>query len=149
MSEYVPAPLRRAIRQRANQHCEYCLIHEDDVLLSHEPDHIIATKHGGKTSEANLAWTCFLCNRAKGSDIASIDPETNEIVRLFSPRSEAWETHFDLQSNANVLGKTPIGRATVALLKLNRVPQVEIRRTLMDAGLYPPLDDSSMSDESL
>lgn len=86
MSEYVPARLRREIRQRANQHCEYCLIHEDDVLLPHEPDHIIAMKHDGATSEANLAWTCFLCNRAKGSDIASVDPLSCEIVRLFSPR---------------------------------------------------------------
>ena len=35
MSEYVPAALRRDVRQRANQCCEFCLIHEDDVLLSH------------------------------------------------------------------------------------------------------------------
>lgn len=45
MSEYVPAATRRV-----NGCCEYCLIHEDDVLLPHEPDHIIATKHRGTTT---------------------------------------------------------------------------------------------------
>jgi|GEM_PF-2169557 len=74
MSQYVPLQLRREVRQRAGQHCEYCLLHEDDALLPHEPDHIIAVKHGGETSAGNLAWTCLLCNRAKGSDVASIDP---------------------------------------------------------------------------
>ena len=147
MSEYVPALLRREIRQRANQHCEYCLIHEDDVLLPHEPDHIIATKHDGKTSEANLAWTCFLCNRAKGSDIASVDPQTSEIVRLFSPRTDPWDEHFELQTDAKILGKTPIGRATTFLLKLNRVQQIEIRQTLINADLYPPFMGAPGSNE--
>ena len=47
MSMYVPLHIRREIRQRANQLCEYCLIHEDDVILPHEPEHIIAAKHDG------------------------------------------------------------------------------------------------------
>lgn len=148
MSEYVPARLRREIRQRANQHCEYCLIHEDDVLLPHEPDHIIAMKHDGPTSEANLAWTCFLCNRAKGSDIASVDPQTSEIVRLFSPRTDRWDEHFRLQTDAKIVGKTPIGRATTSLLKLNRPQQIEIRQTLTTASLYPPRPGPAQSDES-
>lgn len=138
MSEYVPAALRREVRQRAHQHCEFCLIHEDDVLLPHEPDHIVATKHRGETTKANLAWTCFLCNRSKGSDIASVDDQTNEIVRLFSPRTDRWDEHFELQSKAKIVGKTAIGRATTELLKFNRAEQIEIRQTLMDAGLYPP-----------
>lgn len=145
MSEYVSALLRREVRRRANQCCEYCLIHEDDVLLPHEPDHIIATKHGGETTRRNLAWTCFLCNRAKGSDIASVDNPTNEIVRLFSPRTDHWCDHFALDGNAKIVGKTPIGRATAELLKFNRPEQIEIRQTLIEVGLYPPIDSPDHS----
>lgn len=72
MSEYVPAELRRLIRERAGHRCEYCLLHEEDAFLPHEPDHIIAVKHRGETTEGNLAWTCFVCNRGKGSDLASV-----------------------------------------------------------------------------
>ena len=109
MSQYVPLHLRREVRQRASQLCEYCLIHEDDVILPHEPDHIIAVKHGGPTTTANLAWTCFLCNRAKGSDIASVDVATGEIIRLFSPRTDKWDEHFEIKGVA-IVGKSPIGR---------------------------------------
>lgn len=146
MSEYVPARLRREIRQRASQHCEYCLRHEDDAILPHETDHIIATKHGGASEEANLAWTCFLCNRAKGSDIASVDSQTGEIVRLFSPRTDAWHEHFELQPDAIIRGKTPVGRATTSLLKFNQKQRIEIRQTLIAAGLYPPRHGVTESD---
>lgn len=142
MSQYVPLQLRREIRQRASQFCEYCLIHEDDVLLPHEPDHIIAVKHGGETTCANLAWTCFLCNRANGSDIASVDAQSGDIVRLFSPRIDNWTDHFELNDDAVIFGKTPIGRATSTLFQFNRPEQIEIRQVLMESGLYPPLTDS-------
>ncbi|HEX7774563.1 MAG TPA: HNH endonuclease signature motif containing protein, partial [Pyrinomonadaceae bacterium] len=51
----------------------------------HEPDHLIALKHGGQTTFENLALACFVCNRFKGSDIASIDAVTGELVGLFNP----------------------------------------------------------------
>jgi hypothetical protein len=69
---HIPAADRRLVRQRAQGRCEYCLIHEDDVDLRHEVDHIIAEKHGGVTEPANLAYACFICNNNKGSDIASL-----------------------------------------------------------------------------
>lgn len=141
MSQYVPVHLRRETRQRANQLCEYCLIHEDDVILPHEPDHIVAVKHGGPTNAENLAWTCFLCNRAKGSDIASVDDRSGEIVRLFSPRIDKWEEHFEIREDATILGKTSIGHATCRLLQLNRPEQIELRQLLTESGLYPPMLD--------
>ena len=88
MTEYVPQALRRIAEQRASGRCEYCLIDGDDTLLPHEPDHVISIKHGGPTEETNLAWACFLCNRFKGSDIASIDPNSGQVVRLFHPRGD-------------------------------------------------------------
>ncbi|MBM3967517.1 MAG: HNH endonuclease [Planctomycetes bacterium] len=127
MSEYVPAELRRVVRERAKQRCEYCLIHENESFLPHEPDHIIAIKHQGRTTESNLAWTCFTCNRAKGSDLASVDPATGEVVRLFNPRSDTWEDHLEVNEDGFLNAKSAIGRVTVALLKLNRQELLAIR----------------------
>jgi hypothetical protein len=33
------------------------------AFFPHEVDHVIAQKHGGTTVEANLAFTCWRCNR--------------------------------------------------------------------------------------
>ena len=140
MSQYVPLHLRREIRQRASQLCEYCLVHEDDVTLPHEPDHIIAVKHGGPTTAANLAWTCFLCNRAKGSDIASVDVATGEIIRLVSPRTDKWDEHFEIKGGA-IVGKSQIGRVTCRLLQMNRPEQMELRQLFTESRLYPPMTE--------
>ena len=136
MSERVPAPLRRRVRKRAAGRCEYCLIHEDDVGLPLEPDHILAAKHGGGANEANLAWACFVCNRRKGADLASIYPLTGMIVRLFNPRADERSRHFRLE-NGNILPLTAEARATENLLQLNRPENVEIRRLLVRAGWSP------------
>lgn len=37
---YIPEALRRLVVERANYCCEYCLIHQNDSLYSHEVDHI-------------------------------------------------------------------------------------------------------------
>jgi hypothetical protein len=130
VSESIPAGLRRLVRNRAGGRCEYCLIHEDDALLPHEPDHIVATKHRGATEEANLAWTCFVCNRAKGSGLSSIDIETGQLVRLFNPRLDHWADHFQMKDDGAILPLTDVGRVTEHLLKFNRPEQLEIRRIL-------------------
>ena len=119
MSTRVPVVLRRVLRRRASWRCEYCLVHERDVLLAHEPDHIIAEKHGGSTVLDNLAWSCFECNHLKSSDIASVDHETGRIVRLFHPRRDSWSKHFRLHEGI-IISLTAIGRATENLLQLNR-----------------------------
>ena len=69
---YIPASLRREVIERAEQRCEYCLIHADDFLHRHEVDHVVAEKHRGVTNAANLAYACFACNRNKGSDLGSL-----------------------------------------------------------------------------
>ena len=66
----IPAALRDLVLARARQRCEYCLVHQDVSIYSHEVDHIIALKHGGQTREDNLATACLPCNRSKGSDLA-------------------------------------------------------------------------------
>lgn len=133
----VPARLRRAVVRRAHGRCEYCRIHQDDVILAHEPDHIIAIKHGGKTVLENLANACLLCNRFKGSDIASIDRLTGAIVRLFDPRNDRWDEHFRVATDGRIVPLTAIGRVTERLLKFNLLESRQTRKLLMEEGGYP------------
>lgn len=118
MSEtYISAELRRLVRARANAHCEYCGIAETDTWFGCEVDHIISEKHGGLTEPENLALACVTCNRAKGSDIASVTEE-GALVGLFHPRRDVWMEHF-VREGQRIIGRSAVGQATVRLLKLN------------------------------
>ncbi len=86
--------LRQAVRQQAGSRCEYCHLLEAHSSLSFEVEHIIAEKHGGKSTAENLAWACRYCNAYKGPNIAGIDPSTEQIVPLYHPRRELWNEHF-------------------------------------------------------
>jgi hypothetical protein len=109
---------------------------ESEPVFPHEPDHIIAVKHGGQTMSENLAYACFDSNWAKGSDIASIDLDTGTLTPLFSPRTQVWGEHF--RWNGPVIeARTAIGRVTVRLLRMNLPVRVAIRESLMRAGQYP------------
>ncbi|WP_414621625.1 HNH endonuclease [Calothrix sp. CCY 0018] len=57
----------------------------------------MAEKHGGLTEAENLALACTLCNKHKGSDLTSIDPETGDIVPLYHPRKDQWREHFKIK----------------------------------------------------
>ena len=130
----VSTALRAEVRSRARLRCEYCLVPEGLTLVPHEIDHIIAAKHGGGSGTDNLALSCTLCNRHKGTDLASIDPETGGLERLFNPRSERWHEHFEL-SGGKILARTSIGRVTVRLLQLNRLERIAERNPMLAAGL--------------
>ena len=100
------------------------------VFAAHQIDHIIAVKHGGATEINNLALSCALCNKHKGSDIASIDPETGEIVALYHPRRDIWGNHLEIGPDGLVVPRTAAGRATVRLLQLNHPDRLAERRLL-------------------
>jgi hypothetical protein len=128
--------MRRLIGQRAGRRCEYCLLDEALSASAYQVDHIIAEKHGGETTLENLALSCALCNRRKGSDIAAIDPGTGQLVALYNPRTQIWTDHFKLDG-AWIVGLTAEGRATVQLLRLNSFERVTERAELVRAGSYP------------
>ena len=136
-SIYIPAALRRRVRQRAQERCEYCLLHQDDVAFSHHIDHILPRKHGGHTVSSNLAFACLECNRWKGSDLSAIDSVTGVITPLFNPRAHMWQEHFTMEG-AQIVGLTSVGRAKVALLQFNEPRRIIQRRVLIDVGRYPP-----------
>jgi hypothetical protein len=89
-----------------------------DTYVGCQIDHIISEKHGGPTTADNLAYACTFCNEAKGSDLGSIDPATNELVRFFNPRIDRWEDHFRYQGH-RIEPLTAIGRVTVRILQIN------------------------------
>jgi hypothetical protein len=139
MSSYVSAELRRYVAERAGWLCEYCLIHESDAFLVSEVDHIVAVKHGGLTCSENLAYSCAVCNRAKGTDIASLAPETQALTRLFNPRTDHWGEHFRFDPDSSLIESlTEIGRVTARLLGFNDINRILERQALFEIGRYPP-----------
>jgi len=131
---YVPTPLRRLVRERAQERCEYCLVPELVTLAPHWIDHVVAEKHGGQTDADNLALACVLCNQHKGSDLSSIDPATGALTPLFNPRQDRWPDHFQLVGN-RIEPMTPVGRVTVRLLQFNHADRIQERQLLLLAGL--------------
>jgi 5-methylcytosine-specific restriction endonuclease McrA len=102
-----------------------------------EIDHIIARKHQGSTVAENLCLSCFYCNSSKGSDISSIDSETRQLTPLFNPRRQRWAAHFRWEG-AYLIGRTPIGRVTIAMLSINDPFRVALRAELIEEGLFAP-----------
>lgn len=135
MSERVSTAMRRAVADRANHCCEYCGMPEAEVIVPHEPDHIIALQHGGPTTLENLALACFECNRHKGSNISSLDPDTGTLTALFNPRAQVWADHFHWNGSM-IEPLTAVGRATAFLLRLNDPVQIQIRANLQDRNRY-------------
>ena len=127
---YIPVALRQLIYEQAEGRCEYCLIPDDAAFAAHEIDHVIAEKHGGLTEANNLALSCSLCNKQTGSDLTSIDPETNQIVRLFNPREDRWRDHFRL-SEGRIVPLSATGRVTERLLRLNNAARIKERNALL------------------
>jgi hypothetical protein len=83
-----------------------------------------------------------ICNRAKGEQTEAADPETGQVVPLFSPQTQAWFEHFcGAPDGLRILGLSPTGRATVTALHLSDEPDVlEVRRWWVLAGCHPPPD---------
>lgn len=128
--------LDRQVRERAKHRCEYCLISAHISEFTFPLDHIIAQQHRGRTSLENLALSCTHCNYNKGPNIAGIDPVSNKLTRLFNPRRDRWKAHFAFDGPV-IIGKTAVGRTTLYVLAMNHPDRVELRRLLIEAGLFP------------
>jgi hypothetical protein len=102
-------------------------------------EHIEPRSGEGQTHLENLAWACQGCNNHKYNKSAARDPVTGELVPLFHPRRQAWVDHFAWNEDGTLLlGLSPIGRATVEALHLNRSGLVNLRRILFAVPEHPP-----------
>jgi hypothetical protein len=94
--------------------------------------HVRARQHRGTDDLSNLALACPFCNRFKGPNLTAVDTPTGEVVPLFNPRMHPRDEHFAVEGPL-ILGRTPIGRATVDLLNMNGPAQLEVRAELLAA----------------
>jgi hypothetical protein len=131
------ASLEQLVWECADGRCEYCHIPESASDLPFHIDHILAKQHGGRTIASNLAGACFGCNLHKGPNLSGRDRVTGKIVRLFHPRRQKWDRHFRWDGPV-LIGKTAIGRATIATLDINAQQRVELREHLIAEGEFRP-----------
>ena len=100
--------IRTFVRERAENRCEYCRLHQDDSPL------------------AALHVACIDCNLHKGSNLTGIDPDSGSITPLFHPRQQQWQDHFRW-NGIHLAGKTDVGRTTIHVLCMNSDEQLELR----------------------
>lgn len=143
-----PLEIQQQVRKRANYLCEYCHASEKWQYVQFTIDHVVPLKRGGQESLDNLALACFHCNRYKSASNSAIDPQTDERVSLFNPRTQNWKEHFIWSAAClEILGTTAVGRATVAALRLNRERILAIRAADKTVGRHPPSEDPVQSQQ--
>jgi 5-methylcytosine-specific restriction endonuclease McrA len=133
----IPARLRKLVIERADDRCEYCGLAQEGQEAAFHIDHIIPRNAGGRTILANLALACVSCSLRKGARQRAIDPRTNRQTLLFHPQRDRWDAHFRWKG-LRIIGLTPTGRATIALLQLNRRRILAIRECEAFLGRHPP-----------
>lgn len=112
-------------------------MHESLQGATFHAEHVAPRSRGGETSAENLAWACPGCNLAKADRVEAVDPETGRAAPLFNPRKDVWSENFRWEGQT-IVALTPVGRATVAALDLNRPRRVLIRQAEQIFGLFPP-----------
>jgi hypothetical protein len=90
----------------------------------------------------NLWLACPICNSHKSDKIATIDPESGTTTPLFNPRTQVWSEHFAWTDDGlRIVGRTPVGRATVIALHLSDdLDAIVVRSYWVLAGWHPPED---------
>jgi hypothetical protein len=132
------SPLYGEVALRAGHRCEYCHTPEAVFNFAFEVEHITPVCRGGDDANVNLALSCRVCNLRKSTHITGVDPESAEEVRLFDPRRDVWDEHFQIDADSGrVLGLTQIGRASVVRLEMNSAVQLKARHQWIRLGLYP------------
>lgn len=135
----VIAKQKEFITQRARSCCEYCY---SQLKFSPDPfsiEHIIPLSKGGTYDLDNLALSCQGCNNRKYNHVEAIDPINGKLVLLYHPRQQLRSEHFVWSDDfTELIGISPIGRATIVRLQLNREGVVNLRWLLREKNLHPP-----------
>jgi hypothetical protein len=137
MSPQISIRLIRLVRERANDVCEYCRLPQSSQEATFHVDHVLPRSQSGPTELANLALACVTCSLRKSARTSAIDPKTGNAVALFNPRTEIWSDHFAFTSTWKLRGRSPVGRATIEALGMNRTAIVLIRRELVLLNRFP------------
>jgi HNH endonuclease len=136
---YISPATRLLVFERAYRCCEYCKSPADFATEPFSVEHIIPLVKSGLNLLINLALSCLGCNYNKSIKIEFFDPVSQQITPLFNPRTMIWHEHFIWDEiGTSIIGITPIGRATVEVLKLNRPQLLNLRRALIAIDEHPP-----------
>ncbi len=133
--------LKSKIRREARNRCGYCLTPQEIVSMPLEIEHLRPIADGGTDGAKNLWLACRNCNGFKHAKTRAVDPQTNEEIPLFNPRTQNWNEHFGFSDDkTEIIGKTACGRATVIALRLNFELAVSARKLWVNVGWFPPND---------
>jgi hypothetical protein len=131
-------PRYAIVALRAEYRCEYWRAPQAVFNLPLEVEHILPLALGGPDASANLALACRSCNLYKAAHTSGHDATQDARVRLFNPREDRWDEHFQVDlENGDILGISPVGRATVFRLRMNHAGQASARQQWMRLGLFP------------
>jgi len=133
----VSSETARRVQDRANDRCEYCLMHQSLQGATFHVEHILHRSQGGSSTEENLCWACPGCNLHKSDRTVVRDPQSDLHTAHFNPRHDAWSEHFSFDG-FEIVGLTDVGRATVVALHLNHERRLHIRSAEALFGLFPP-----------
>jgi 5-methylcytosine-specific restriction endonuclease McrA len=129
----------RQIKEDFQWRCAYCQIPAIYLPQGLEKEHIVPLSRGGGDVPNNICPACPNCNAHKLKKTSAPDPESGEMVRLFNPYRDIWTDHFEWdKSGTKILGRTKLGRATVAALKMNLPDVISWRKIFVQIGGYPP-----------
>ena len=136
MRRTIPERIRLLVASRAQNRCEYCRLHQEDMFIAFEIDHIVSLKHGGGNEYDNLAYACPHCNQHKGSDLTTFLESYDDIVVLYNPRKHVWSEHFEA-IDGEIIPLTRIGQACVKIFRFNEPDLIILRQILTQVGRYP------------
>ena len=135
----IPESLRQQVIAASSYRCEYCQTPSQVTGTPLVMEHILPRSLGGTDERSNLAAACYRCNEFKGAKTEALDPETQQLVPLFNPRTDAWTGNFRWSNGGtHIIGTTPQGRATVVALRLNNDNIVSARSIWIEFGWHPP-----------
>ena len=139
MTVYISVELQRRVRERFANICAYCRTAEDLTATTFEFEHIVPLSAGGATAFENLCLSCPMCNRYKSDRVLAPDAVAQTEVPWFHPHQHRWADHFSWNDEfTEVVGLTPVGRASVAALKMNRPQMIRVRRMWVAMNEHPP-----------
>jgi hypothetical protein len=126
------------IRRQAKNHCGYCLNPQELMPFKLEIEHLHPQALGGKSVEENLWLACRECNAHKATKSKATDRLTGKTVKLFNPRKQNWNEHFEFSNDSiEIIGKTA---STVECLQMNNIYQTTARLAWRETNKFPPKD---------
>ena len=132
MATRVTGPLRIAVAIRAHWCCEYCLVPEDDEIQPFHVDHIISEKHDGETELAN-----GLCVQPLQLDEGNRRRDIRHNESALGPAIQPALGSLGECRSGEIVPLTPVGVATVRLLRINDAKRIGFRSLLAAAGRHP------------